>query len=312
MTQERKRLPSPILAVLGLLAAVPGAAGAEPELEGPSVIRAPQEWRLPLQDAQMQVIDGQRLDGGGCAFPYTLELSGGESRVRQELAYDPESCRVLVEEGTPDPLAMQAFAAPAAASTSEPDTVELPNTTLVLPETASCSGPNSAHGAEFGVQWVDGYNPTVYNVSKLLPTHPEGAAITTLYLDWTPTASCALSCPGSAGLNSTSAPGAYWTQDYKTQSRIVQGSWSCLSGFGISYRTVYRNGQDLSPLYNCAPRDITIPHLPLSIIGRPGLNGKATFTDTSYVSGAYAGCGQYMFKRSWARIDGQPILPTPP
>jgi hypothetical protein len=111
--QARKTLP--LLTLCGLLAFAgcsdavpstgPGADPAHPRarttdltLEGPNVIFY--EHPEVLEKATRSIRQGEFLPGGGCRFSGSAVLAPGEAITELELAFDPDSCRSLVETGT--------------------------------------------------------------------------------------------------------------------------------------------------------------------------------------------------------------------
>lgn len=104
---SRTSLVGALVGLLTISTQISPLAASEAVLEGPEVIHYTNSDTL--LNASTSVIQGQRTGDGGCVFTGvdTVSLSEGEDRVTlrtQELAYDPSTCRSLIETGVPAAL----------------------------------------------------------------------------------------------------------------------------------------------------------------------------------------------------------------
>lgn len=99
MTRPRALLLGAAAVIAGALAFDASASGP-PDLKGESVIRYA-DTGLDLEGAQRVIVGGQRTADGGCLFESPLLRVTEVGRVVRldELAYDPDSCRSLVQIG---------------------------------------------------------------------------------------------------------------------------------------------------------------------------------------------------------------------
>jgi hypothetical protein len=74
------------------------SAAQEPILEGPNVVH----FQAPISFIEKMrfIRQGKPTSSGMCEFVSTLHAELGESVVEHELAYDPDTCRSLVVQGT--------------------------------------------------------------------------------------------------------------------------------------------------------------------------------------------------------------------
>lgn len=71
-------------------------------LEDPQVVQFPQEPDHAVTDAEVFVIDGTPMPGGGCEFEHSVALAEDQQAIAtHELARDPVACKSLVTQGTP-------------------------------------------------------------------------------------------------------------------------------------------------------------------------------------------------------------------
>ena len=91
------RLSVAALSAIALLAAAQTSMAAV-TLEGPNVITY--EHDVTLENTSRSILEGERLVSGGCEFSGKRTLNQ-EARVTElELAFDPDTCRSLIESGT--------------------------------------------------------------------------------------------------------------------------------------------------------------------------------------------------------------------
>lgn len=296
-------------AVLSLALLVASAASAQTNFNAPGVHWLPDALRLSLIDPQQHEIAGERLANGACRFADALNAEGEGVWVRQQLAVDAVNCRALVEEGTADlattqwVLAQQPPAAPASA---------IPP---VNAANSNCTGAGTVTStqAQMLVQWIDPYlaqaKPVVQQSGALVVGQAANASAT---IHWQPSVSCA-ACGGWYGDGQVIAGLTYSTEDSRYNNREY-GYLGC-SGVATEVNGRVATYED-NALHSCAS-GLRITFSPVRVIGQP--NRTASGSEYSYVSGAKANCGAYLFKRSYLLINGgslahlvPPAVPYPP
>src|SRR5207249_7194385 len=119
-------------------------AATAPTLVGPNVV----DYRVgfqqyPLANNHQELRQGTRVPGGGCRFSGNSVLRKGQAPLtRVELAYDPDTCRDLVDIGT-----LVTPRTPAAASGAATDQGALALSSpgpLAIPASSGAFGTNTS------------------------------------------------------------------------------------------------------------------------------------------------------------------------
>lgn len=168
-------------------------AWSEFALEGPNVIEY--KHMIVLADTKQFIREGVRLSDGGCKFIGNATLQKGESKTELELAYDPDTCRSLVEIGT---LISDEFVhSPDQIETEAKVISKTPGSDVVVTEMLGSDEVQAASAASKAIlhSWYeDPVGIDLNNVENSVEWHPDGScawpsgewAIVTVSLSWFP------------------------------------------------------------------------------------------------------------------------------
>ncbi|MDQ3205599.1 MAG: hypothetical protein M3Q40_03655 [Pseudomonadota bacterium] len=149
------KLRSKICAFLAVLLVTPFGWAAEPQLTGPRVVILP-HVDVPFVTSEKIIRQGTRdAQTGACVYSVNLELRAGELPAgyklgRVQRAYDPDTCRELVEEG----VVSDAEEEEGALDLSE---VQLDSSAATVYGQASASA--AQHSATGQIRYTDGNHP---------------------------------------------------------------------------------------------------------------------------------------------------------
>jgi hypothetical protein len=108
---RRRAVVAALMISVGVSACAPSGARPRdtgPTLEGPNVVRyePPLYQRVEFEESYRIIRQGERRPDGSCTFERSTTLRPTDPPRKQvvievELAFDPDTCRSLVEIGTP-------------------------------------------------------------------------------------------------------------------------------------------------------------------------------------------------------------------
>jgi hypothetical protein len=256
-------------------------------LDGPSVINYGAEPIL-FQESERFIVQGEKRAGGGCRFVYENELDlGAPEIVTLEVAFDPGSCRTLVQRGTlaPDsPQPVQALQDGVARDTEE--------ARASASDRDGFSPASTQHPRRraFSWTWYDEPARWVRNCDVEDPCPPL-PPVNTVYnaTTWTPGGDCTL------------APGTTAIMEYDINWLIITGWIMIHNQWTNSGSVIECNEADLSRTRSTFRNDLfcnavlpipAIPHVPTHTFYDPNevrgtKNGSATYR---HVADKAGGC----------------------
>lgn len=274
--------------IVCLLFGLPLAKAVEstppPQLTGPRVVVLPYV-EVPFLSSEIVIRKGHRdAKTGACIFPIDMQLrhlslGPGERLGRIQRAYDPDTCRELVEEGilVDDQSGNQP---------NDLSTHKVGSTLATTPQVNATTAAAAQYSATAQILYTDGNNPLM-SPFRALGINGIEVSYGKASIDLT-----VGDCVTTPVVNNYSGESGYqpYTGWSEAAPLTLTPSVSC-SGAGVDLATKHQNSGSLPLAFDCSDV-VTINYSPLRLT--LDIYGNKQLTGSVFVSGDMTSCGEYL------------------